>query len=82
MALSKQKLDKLLHLVSTTQVDTIDCDECLQHIAQYAESHLQGLTLCEQMTTIKIHLESCHCCEVEFAIFVEALVTLQENEEC
>jgi len=82
MALSNNKLDKLLHLVSTTQNDGIDCDKCLEHIAQYAEENLQGLTPCEQLIAIKVHLESCPCCQDEYSVFMEAFATLQEEEGC
>ncbi len=82
MPLSRNKLERLLHLVSTTQDDSIDCDQCLEHIAEYAEEHLQELTPCEQLIAIKVHLESCPCCQDEFTVFMEAFITVQGEEGC
>ncbi|QDT33791.1 hypothetical protein [Thalassoglobus polymorphus] len=84
MNLTNEKLEKLLDLVSKTCDDeTIDCDECLKYVAQYAEEHLQGLTPCEQLQAVKVHLEHCICCQHEFEIFMIAFeAIMKENEDC
>ncbi len=82
MTLSNEKLQRLLNLVSETCHDeTIDCDECLEHVAQYAEENLQGLTPCEQLKAVKVHLEACICCQHEFEVFMIAFQTLVEDDE-
>lgn len=79
MAFSNQQLYRLLQLVATTREKAIDCDECLQHIAEFAEIHLQGLTPCEQLAEVKLHLQSCPCCEDEFQAFMEAIQALKDG---
>lgn len=75
-----QPLDQLLAMVAATQPDSLDCDDCLEHISHYAEVHLQGLPLQEQLAAVKTHLENCPCCEDEFEYLMRALEVLESEE--
>ena len=79
MALSPEKIKKLIDLVATTRDDPLDCDGCLEHIAEFAEAHLAGRSLSAAMQSVRIHLESCGCCEQEFDALLDALDTLVED---
>lgn len=73
MLLSKDQIAKLLNLIASTQSTKLDCDGCLEHVAQYADDRLAGHDLCEAMRDVESHLADCPCCQHEFESFLEAL---------
>ena len=78
MPLTATQIKQLLELVSTTQDDCLDCAGCFDHIAEFAESELLGQPLNEALQTVKIHLESCHCCLLEYEALRDALQGMDE----
>ena len=80
MSLNQIQITTLMRLVAQTSPDELDCDGCLDHIAEFAEIHLAGRPLCEAMSRVQIHLENCVCCEHEFQSFLEALKGMAESE--
>ena len=76
MTFSNDKLHRLLEMVAEAKEDLLDCDGCLEHIAHYAEVHLQGLSPREKFAEVKLHLQSCPCCKDEFEYFMQAMQTL------
>jgi hypothetical protein len=79
MSLSPEMIKKLIDLVATTQNDSLDCDGCLERIAEYAEAHLAGLSLSAALQSVRLHLESCGCCQDEYEALLAALGTLGED---
>jgi hypothetical protein len=79
VSLAPEKIKQLLDLVATTQNDTLDCDGCLERIAEFAEAHLAGLSLSAAYLSVRLHLESCGCCQDEFAALLAALATLADD---
>ena len=79
MSLSSETIKKLLDLVAATQNDPLDCDGCLQRIAEFAEAHLAGHSLSAALKSVQVHLESCGCCRDEFEALLAALTTLDKN---
>lgn len=80
MLLSKEQIAKLLNLVATTQPSQLDCDGCLEHVAQYAEEQLAGHNLCEALRDVERHLADCPCCQHEFESLLEALREIPSND--
>jgi len=79
MSLSPETIQKLIDLVATTQDDRLDCDGCLEHIAEFAEAHLAGRSLSAALQSVRIHLQSCGCCQHEYEALLAALGTLDEE---
>ena len=79
MSLSPEMIKKLIDLVATTQDDALDCDGCLEHVAEFAEAHLAGRSLSAALESVRMHLESCGCCQDEFEALLAALGTLDGN---
>ena len=71
--LSNEQIQILVGLITTTEPDSIACDECLGQIGEYAEKALEGVKLSEGMKVIQRHLEQCPCCKGEYEALVEAL---------
>ena len=81
MSLSAENLRKLIDLVATTQDDALDCDGCMKHIAEFAEAHLAGRSLSAALESVRMHLESCGCCQDEYEALLAALGTLDEDAQ-
>lgn len=78
MPLSKQQVNTLISLVVNSTPDTLSCDECMLHVAQFAEAELTGASLCESLSKVKEHLKNCPCCNDEYQSLLEALKSIQE----
>lgn len=75
--LSKEQIQILLGLISTTESDKVNCDECFGQIGEYAEMALEGRELSEGMQAIQRHLEQCPCCKGEYEALLDALRELE-----
>jgi len=81
VSLSSEQIKELVKLVATTKDDALDCDGCLEHIAEFAEDHLAGHSLSGALQKVQVHLESCGCCQDEFRALLAALSTLKLKSE-
>ena len=79
MSLSPENIKKLIDLVATTKNDPLDCDGCLERIAEFAEARLAGRSLSAALESVQTHLESCGCCQEEYEALLAALRTLGED---
>jgi len=59
--LSKEQVQILVGLISTTESDELSCGDCFGRIGEYAEMALEGCELLEGMQVIQRHLEQCPC---------------------
>ena len=78
--LSKEQIQTLVGLISTTQPDKLTCDDCFGRVGEFAELSLEGRELSEGMLLIQRHLEECPCCKDEYEALVEALHELETVE--
>jgi hypothetical protein len=81
VSLSPEQIKNLIDLVATAKDDQLDCDGCLEHIAEFAEANLAGLSLSAALKSVQVHLESCGCCRDEFEALLAALTTLDKNAQ-
>lgn len=81
MPLSKQQVSSLVQLVASTTPDEIDCDGCLDHVAEFAETQLAGLPIESALVAVQNHIQNCHCCRLEFESFLKALSGMDETSE-
>jgi len=79
MSLSPEKIKKLIELVATVQNDSLDCDGCLERVAEFAEAHLAGRSVSAALQSVRMHLESCGCCQDEYEALLAALSTLDQE---
>lgn len=56
----------------------IGCDECLDHVAAYAEAHLTGLPVHGALSLVEEHLAICEECREEFEALLEALRAVED----
>lgn len=81
MSLTREQIDKLLQLVSSTQDDSLDCDGCLENIAEFADTQLAHRPLSEVLQSVETHLRSCPCCADEYQALLDALRALEEEHQ-
>jgi hypothetical protein len=81
MPLSKQQVASLVQMVASTTPDEIDCDGCLDHVAEFAETQLAGRPIESAMVAVQNHIQNCHCCQLEFETFLKALSDMEEVNE-
>lgn len=76
MPISKDQMKTLLSLVAATRPDDMDCDGCLDRVAEYAELELGSLEIPAALQAVERHLEQCPCCEDEYRMLLDGLRAL------
>ncbi len=66
-------------MVTLTTEDEINCDQCLSHIAQFAERELAGKSSSEALTAVEHHLSICVECREEYEVLRQALSDMADN---
>jgi bacterioferritin-associated ferredoxin len=79
MSLTRNQIATLMQLVAETTPDEMDCSGCLDHLAEFAETHLAGRQLSDALAEVQTHMENCPCCEHEFQSFMEALKGMTDD---
>jgi uncharacterized protein with PIN domain len=73
MALSRSRLERLLRWIAATRERELNCEECLERMAEFAESELVGRTLPEGLEAVEQHLTVCDECREEYEVLQRAL---------
>lgn len=73
MKLSNKQIQSLLRMLSLTQDVEVNCDSCLNKMAEFAENSLTGKSVPEGLESIDDHLEICGECRDEFEALKAAL---------
>lgn len=81
MALSKEQIDNLLGMISSAKSDTLDCDGCFDHLAEFAQIHLESREIPDALAAVETHVEQCKCCNDEFNVLLEGLRAIGGTEE-
>lgn len=76
MAFSKSEIEGLLRLIGLTKDEEIDCDECLLHVAEFAEQELAGRSIPEGLEAVGHHLAVCAECREEYEALQRALTEM------
>jgi len=78
MSLSQREVDELLQLIRLTKEEEIDCGECLEKIAVFADRELAGQSIPKSLDAVADHLEICSECRDEYKALQKALDALAE----
>ncbi len=79
MALSNEQIASLLNMISATESDEVDCDGCLEHLAEFAEAQLFNREVPDAVKTVERHLQQCRCCKDEYNALLDGLRELEER---
>ena len=77
MALTAERVDRLLHLVSTAQDDRLDCDGCFWRLAALADVQLSDQGSPDALAAVEAHLQSCAWCADEYQALLVALKAVE-----
>jgi len=81
MVLSDDQIRALVDALSTTREHEIDCSECLDLVAEFAERELASRPIPDALGTVRHHLTRCGECREEYEALITALKRMQEQEE-
>lgn len=73
MNLKKQEIDGLMRLIGLTKDEEINCEQCLELVAEFAELALAEKTIPEVLKTVEHHLSVCTDCREEYEILQKTL---------
>ena len=71
--LTLTQAQKLLTTVSKWVPDQLNCDDCFDLIAEFADAQIRGEQLSEALRAVQIHFSQCPCCAYEYTTLLEAL---------
>lgn len=80
MVLSHEQIKNLLRLLSITREYELNCDECLDKVAELAERELAGKAVPDALEAVQHHLTLCAECAEEYEAVLTALKCLEEDE--
>jgi predicted anti-sigma-YlaC factor YlaD len=81
MELSDDQIRTLVRALSITREQEIDCGECLNMVAEFAERELAGRPIPVALETVRHHLTRCGECREEYEAMFAALKRMQEQQE-
>lgn len=81
MPLSDDQIRSLVRALGITREHEIDCGECLDLVAEYAERELAGRPIPDALETVRHHLTRCGECREEYEALFTALQRMQEQAE-
>lgn len=73
MNITNEQVQALLGMLALTKDDETDCDHCLHHMAEFAETTLSGKSIPDGLKCIDEHLKGCGECREEFEALKKAL---------
>ncbi len=76
MALAPEQIRRLLGFLVETHENEIDCDRCLEYLAEFAELNLSGRDIPDALEIIDRHLRACADCSEEFRLLRQALADI------
>ena len=73
MNLSENQIQALIEMLALTRDNEATCDDCLDSLAEFAETTLTGKSIPEGLKCIEEHLHLCGECREEFEALKLAL---------
>jgi len=77
MALTTEQIHKLMGLIGITQDEELDCNQCLDVVAEFAECQLTGVPIPTALRAVQHHLDICAECREEYLSLMRLLDTME-----
>ena len=81
MKLTDEHAQGLATTLSLTRETELNCSECLDHVAEFAESELAGKAISGALEAVEHHLALCGECREEFESLLAVLKVLSEDQD-
>jgi hypothetical protein len=75
-----ERFSKFFKRIRQTQVEEIDCSECLDGVSQYVDLELAHRDAAARMPRVWHHLEQCGVCHEEYQILLDLAGMEQAGE--
>ena len=79
MKLTKEEIERLMQMLGLTRDVELDCDRCLNLVAEFAEKKLAGKSYSAGAKLVEHHLAICSECREEFQALQVSLDKLNEE---
>lgn len=80
MILTPEQVKRFLELLGNTREREMNCNECLDHVAEFAECEVAGHSVPEALKAVEHHLSICpECCE-EYEILRDAIKGIDDSD--
>lgn len=66
MSFTSDQINGLMNLIGITRESELNCNECLHHVAEFAECELTGKEVPEALEAVRHHLTLCLECKEEY----------------
>jgi uncharacterized protein with PIN domain len=76
MSLRCTQINGLVRLIGLTREAELNCNECLDQVAEFAESELSGKPVPEALEAVSHHLTLCAECKEEYDELLKVLRSL------
>ncbi|MCX6856085.1 MAG: hypothetical protein NTV80_14390 [Verrucomicrobia bacterium] len=73
MSFTSEQIDGLMSLIGITRESELNCNECLHHVAEFAECELTGKHIPEALEAVRHHLTLCLECKEEYDELMKVL---------
>ena len=73
MSLNNKQIKGLAHLIGLTREQEMNCNECLDRVAEFAECELTGKPIPDALEAVSHHLSLCTECREEYEALFSAL---------
>jgi len=73
MKLTPAQIESLIAGLKRTREEELNCNECLAHLAEFAELELNNVTIPEALLLVRQHLELCAECQEEYEVLLALL---------
>ena len=81
MSFTPDQINGLMHLIGITRETELNCNECLEHVAEFAECELTGKEVPEALEAVSHHLTLCHECKEEYDELMKLLRTMSQDAQ-
>ena len=81
MKLTPEQIDGLVNLIGITRESELNCEECLDRVAEFAEIELADRPVPEALKSVEHHLSLCIECREEYQTLLKALANLNDQAE-
>ena len=77
MKLTHDQIVSLKKVLSITRDQEINCNECLDHVGEFAELQLEDIPVTKALEAVEHHLTLCPECREEYEALLEAMEALK-----
>jgi hypothetical protein len=79
MSFTSEQINGLMSLIGLTRESELNCNECLHHVAEFAECELTGKKVPEALEAVRHHLTLCLECKEEYDELLKVLSLMEPS---